>query len=94
MPRSVRTGLEFSTPVCRGKNALNHNWSVDIGRIIDEKTYQRHKAALTRQQSTESILVLMKETAGNRREWIKKERPTVTTILEEFSCLKKYVVVS
>ena len=72
VPQSVQTGLEFSTPVRRGKNALNHNWSVDIGRIIDEKTYQWHKAALTRQQSTESILVLMKETAGNRREWIKK----------------------
>lgn len=94
VPRSARTGLEFSTPIRKGKSALNHNWSLDSGRIIDEKTYQRHKTALARQQSTDSTLILMKETAANRREWIKKERPTIVTILKEFPCLKDYVVVS
>ena len=94
VPRSARTGLEFSTPIRKGKSTLNHNWSLDSGRIIDEKTYHRHKTALTCQQSTSSTLILMKETAANRREWITKERPTVATILEEFPCLKNYVMVS
>lgn len=94
MPRSIRTGLDFSPSTCKGKSALNHSWTVDQSRIIDETTYKRHKAALIRQQSTESTLVLMKETAANRREWIKTDRPTIKTILEEFPCLKEYIVVS
>ena len=94
VPRSARTGLEFQhNSTCKGKSPLNHNWS-DSGRIIDEKTYQHHKTALTHQQSTDSILILMKETAANRREWIKTERPTILTILKEFPCLKDYVIVS
>lgn len=93
VPRSTRTGLEFSTPARKGKCALNHSWSVDAGRIIDETTYKRHKAALARQQSNESVLVLMKETAANRREWIKKDRPTIKNVLEEFPCLKDFTVV-
>lgn len=94
VPRSARTGLEFMPPARKGKCTLNHNWSVDSGRSIDEATYKRHKTALSHQQSTESILILMKETATNRREWIKKDRPTIKVILEEFPCLKDYTVVS
>ncbi len=86
--------MEFSTPIQKGKKALNRCWSFDSGRIIDEVTYKRHKMALVHQKSAESTLVLMKETAANRREWIMKERPTVKVVLEEFPCLKDYSVVS
>ena len=44
--------------------------------------------------TSQGVLTLMKETAENRRQWIRNERPTVKVILDEFPCLKEYAVVS
>lgn len=82
------------------KNALHQNWSQSTsGRVLDELTYQRHKTALVRDHerkktSTESTLIMMRETAANRRQWIQEERPTVTVIIKEFPYLKDPPVVS
>lgn len=102
VPRSARTGLDFTPPDTnrKKKNALHQNWSQSTsGQVLDELTYQRHKTALVRDHerkktSTESTLIMMRETAANRRQWIQEERPTVTVIIKEFPYLKDPPVVS
>ena len=100
VPRSARTGLEFTPPSKKKKSTLNHNWTNEESRILDETTYQRHKAALIRDYDSkvsskaDSTSTLMKETAANRREWILKERPTIKTIIKHFPYLKEEHVVS
>lgn len=81
---------------------LNHTWTVQdeaSNRSLDSVTYNRHITSLRRdyeknKPSCESTLILMRETAVNRREWILRERPTVQTILTEFPYFKSYDVVS
>ena len=91
---SARTGLDFVPPNKALFSGLKHGSSW-CGRLLDATTYKRHKTCLAPQKSTsESTVLLMKETAENRRQWIKNERPTVQMILKEFPCLKDYKVVS
>ena len=101
VPRSARTGLEFTPPnLSKKKTGLNHNWSQNpSGRTLDEVTYKRHKTALARDHelkkaSTESTLIMMRETAVNRRQWIQTDRPTVKIVVKEFPYLKDSTVVS
>ena len=101
IPRSAHTGLHFSPPSKISKGGLNHAWPVSNkgGRSLDSLTYERHKASLKRdydkkKECSKSAIILMKETSANRREWIQKERPTVSTIITEFPYLKYYSVVS
>lgn len=97
VPRSEHSGLHFAPPP--KKRCLNHNWTNDSGRCLDDVTYRRHVSSLKRDYErkrtcTESIMIRMQETAATRRLWIQKERPTVQTILVEFPYLKSYIVVS
>lgn len=98
VPRSSRTGLDFTPPDRKKESALHQGLS-HSGRILDDLTYQRHKTALSQEYDrkmkiTESTLMLMQETAANRRKWIQEERPSVTIVIKEFPCLKEYLAVS
>lgn len=63
-------------------------------QLLDNVTYERHKTCLAHHKSTsESVLMLMRETAANRRQWIQEEKPSLQTILKEFPCLKTYSLV-
>ena len=76
---SKNTGMTFNRPKVneKKKNSV-HASSVTPGKLLDDKTFQRHKLALAKEakkgtKNRDSVKILMRETSSNRRRWIHRK---------------------
>ena len=96
--RSKITGMEFGKPVRKeSKNSCAHPQFTHHGKLLDEDTYKRHKQALVKEvnyKNKDSIRILMRETAANRRQWILDDRPSVAEVKKCFPCISEFQFVS
>ena len=97
---SKNTGMTFNRPKVneKKKNSV-HASSVTPGKLLDDKTFQRHKLALAKEakkgtKNRDSVKILMRETSSNRRRWIVTEHPSVSEVREEFPNIFDFGIVS
>lgn len=74
------TGMTFSRPT--KKTLSTHAHSAAPTTLLDDETYKRHKEALAKEvrrglKNRDSVRILMRETAPNRRHWIVTDHPLV-----------------
>ena len=92
-PRADHTGLEFTPPPSKKKriSLFNHECPTSVQPMtLDDHTYASSKTV----RNNEAIISLLRETAPNRRRWIVEERPQVSTVLQKFTALQMYDMVS
>ena len=72
-----------------------HASSVTPGKLLDDKTFQRHKLALVQEaKNRDSVKILMRETASNRCRWIVTDHPSVSEVREKFPNIFDFDIVS
>ena len=91
--------MKFTKPPKKEKNPSAHPHSSIPTKFRDEETYKRHKQAIRKEvtrgyKNRDSLRILMRETAAKRREWIKKNLPSVAEVKECFPCFSKFQFVS
>lgn len=94
--RSVKAGIAVS-PL--SKKSSGEESPVSTQGSDDPNTYERNIEFLQRsfhskKWSVASMVVLLNETAKQRRKWIKTETPPTKLILEKFPCLSDPQIVS
>ena len=96
--RSGITGMTFSRPT-KKITISTHSCSATPTTLLDEETYRRHKEALAKEmrrglKNRDSVRILMRETAPNRRHWIVTDHPSVADIKKMFPCIADFHIVS
>lgn len=92
--RASKAGIVVPPPPQKAKTAV----STGISEYSEEPSsslvaeYERHiqflqRSYASKKWSVSSMITLMEQTADMRREWVQKDEPSVSQVLEKFPCL-------